>query len=113
MEKQSYLLYRFITPSLQEEQWQAKPSPKLYFDNFIKLMTWYYILKFTCNSSETSSCALQRHMKNASSVMAALSQRNEPSPMGNHIFIALTAYQMPEVLSELQSIYLNKQRGSG
>lgn len=61
----------------------GKPFSKLYFGNFIKLMTWYYILKFTCSFSEAFSCALQWHMKNASSAVAALSQRNEWFPMSD------------------------------
>lgn len=46
-------------------------------------------------------------MNNASSAIAALSQRNERSPTRNCIFIALTTYQMAEDLSSIAPIETN------
>lgn len=60
-------------------------------------MTWYYILKFTCSFSETCFLLCNGTLRTCSAI-AAPSHRNEWSPVEKKIFIALTAYQMPEVL---------------
>ena len=50
-----FQLFYSILLSLHKEQWQEKPSPELCFNNFLKLMTWYYSLKFPRSSSKLHS----------------------------------------------------------
>lgn len=57
--------------------------------------------------------ALQWHMKNASSGITAPRQRNEGSPLRHRTVTALAAYQLPEVLGCLHSIYLDERWGIG
>lgn len=107
-EAELFAIQIYCSKSLQKKQWWAKPLFKLYFDNFIKWMTCYYILKFACSFSETRSLLCNGTLKASSSAIAAPSHSNEWSPVRNRIFIALTASQMPKVLGGL---CLNECRG--